>query len=74
MKHTYTAFCTTNTPMRDTIWIDTVQAETPELAIDVARLHCAEDWGEWNPQAITVLGLALGDVNIICWNDNGIQS
>lgn len=64
---TYTAFCQQDNG-RGTVWIGTVEAVDQEQAIDAARDQCAIDW-EWDPERVHCLGLALGGVTILYWDD-----
>lgn len=66
---TFTAFCQ-EAGGGGTIWIDQVQAESPELAADLAAINCAADW-EFEPDAVHVLGIARGNVEILLWEDQG---
>lgn len=64
---TFTAFCQ-QANGRGTIWIQAVEAETLEDAIPTAINDCAEAWG-YDPQAVHCLGIAVGDVEILHWQD-----
>ena len=67
---TYTVFCQAldGTP---TIWIDFVTAYTVEGAIKAGREACHKAWGgdDEDIEGIHVLGVALGNVNILFWKD-----
>lgn len=70
MIQTYTAFCQEDTG-EGTIWIDTVEAESLDGAILLAKVACAAEWGDefYEPEDIRVLGIAEGDVKILYWSD-----
>ena len=65
----YTAFCQ-QTNGRGTIWIDSVEADTDEEAIEAAQEACASDW-DYSPADVHVLGLIKGDVSVVYWDDLG---
>lgn len=64
---TYTAFCQ-STDGRGTIWIESIEADTVEAAIQIARERCAECW-EYSVEDVHCLGIAAGDVAIEHWED-----
>lgn len=66
---TYTAFCQ-QADGGGTIWIDTVQAETIADGVAAAQRDCAADWG-YQVERVHCLGLAVGDVKIAYWQDQG---
>lgn len=63
----YTAFCQ-QASGGGTIWIETVEAPDQDSAIELARTTCASEWG-YDREDVHVLGLALGNVNILMWDD-----
>ena len=65
----FTAFCQQSNG-HGTIWISTVEAESVEAAIGQAVADCASDWG-YDESDVHCLGLAAGDVDILCWEDIG---
>lgn len=65
-KQTFTGFCQQSNG-KGTVWIGSFES-TRELAIETARGLCAEVWG-YDRDAIHVLGIAEGDVNILHWED-----
>jgi hypothetical protein len=64
---TFTAFCQ-EADGTGTIWIQQVKAETIADAVAAARRDCAEDWG-FDVEHVHCLGLALGDCQIVHWED-----
>lgn len=63
----YTAFVIDQTTNTATTWIDRVEAETEEEAIEKAEIACAEDW-EYARDDVLCIGLAAGDVSIAYWH------
>lgn len=69
----FTVFCTEQDRSPDSaIWISSVGAGTSEEAAILGRACYADDWGLRQAQ-VRVIGVALGDVKIIAWNDEGIE-
>lgn len=66
---TYTAFCQ-EADLTGTIWIASVEAESPAEAGRLAIETCAEAW-EMEPDEVVLIGLAKGDVKIVFWDDSG---
>ncbi|MBK6800385.1 MAG: hypothetical protein IPG83_02540 [Novosphingobium sp.] len=66
-SNVFTAFCQ-EADGTGTIWIQQVKAETIADATAAARRDCAEDWG-FNVEQVHCLGLALGDCQIVHWED-----
>lgn len=66
MKMTFTGFCRQSDD-KGTTWIGSFKS-TREQAIETARSLCAEDWG-YDRNAVHVLGIAEGNVNILHWED-----
>lgn len=64
---TFTVFCQ-DADGGGTIWIDGVEADNKESAIEQGRAACAEDWG-FDVDNVHCLGLAAGDVKILQWDD-----
>lgn len=65
--NTYTAFCQ-QANGKGTIWVNNIDANTLEEAIDLAIQECALDW-EYLVTQVHCLGIAEGDVNILHWED-----
>ena len=65
--NTYTVFCR-NSDGQGTTWIDTVEAESLDEAMQVGREMCANAWN-CNVGDVHVLGVATGFENVIYWND-----
>lgn len=63
----YTAFCQ-QASGGGTVWIEAIEAEDLDSAIEVARETCAEAW-DYPTGDIHVLGIAEGNVNILMWDD-----
>ena len=51
-----------------TIWIECVEADDLESAMQVGKAACATDWG-CDTDDVRVLGVAEGDVDILFWED-----
>lgn len=66
-KNTYTGFCQ-DVSGEGTIWIDHVNADNEEDAMNLAREACANDW-DFELEQVHVLGLAEGNINILFWED-----
>jgi len=64
----YTVWCR-GSDGRGTIWIESVEATSPDAAKEAGRARCMEDWGEDDPAEVQVLGLAEGGVHILEWDD-----
>jgi hypothetical protein len=69
MTHKFTAFCQ-QADGKGTIWIGTVEVEENSctVAAAAAREECAAAWG-YDPEEVHCLGLAVGDVDIVYWED-----
>ena len=65
--NTYTVWCQDSSGT-GTIWIGTVHADSVEDAMEVGRSDCHEAW-DGSIDAIHVLGVAYGEVNILYWED-----
>lgn len=65
--NTYTVWCQDSSGT-GTIWIGTVDADSVEDAMEVGRSDCHEAW-DGSIDAIHVLGVAYGEVNILYWED-----
>lgn len=63
----FTAFCQ-SADGTGTIWIDGVEAENADAAVDAAVAKCAAAW-EVDADDVHCLGIAEGDVKILYWND-----
>ncbi len=63
----YTAFCQ-GADGRGTLWIDTVEAESVDEAVQLAIEHCANNW-DCGEDEVHCLGIAGGDVDILFWDD-----
>jgi hypothetical protein len=74
-QQTFTVFCEED-GSQGTLWIDTVSVPPStahsEIALQ-ARKKCANDWG-YPVEDVTCIGIAVGDVTIAQWDDNGIPS
>lgn len=65
--NTYTAFCQ-QANGKGTIWVNNIDANNLEDAIELAINECALDRGDL-PTNVHCLGIAEGDVNILYWED-----
>lgn len=65
--NTYTVWCQDSSGT-GTIWIGTVDADSVEGAMEAGRSDCHEAW-DGSIDAIHVLGVAYGEVNILYWED-----
>jgi hypothetical protein len=63
----YTAFCIDLTASNAPVWIDRVDAETEEDALDIAETKCAYDW-EYDAKNVRCIGLVEGDVKVAYWH------
>lgn len=72
MKQEFTAWCQ-QSDGRGTIWIGSIELETDGDYLPYAKLMareaCAADWGADDCSDIHCLGLAMGNVEIIDWED-----
>ena len=65
--NTYTVWCQDSSGTGP-IWVGTVMADDVEGAMEAGRSDCHEAW-DGSIDAIHVLGVAYGEVNILYWED-----
>lgn len=68
-RKTYTVFCQ-EADLTGTIWIESIQAATPEKAARKVIENCAAAW-EMDPSEVVLIGFAKGNVKILFWDDSG---
>lgn len=55
---------------RGTMFVTSQKGRTPQSAANKALRECSAEWGAGYPvSALTVVGIAKGDVELIEWND-----
>lgn len=67
---TFTVFCV-DVDHVETVWIGAVEAEDAQAAAIEGRRQCAEAWQAEEITDVRVMGVAVGDVEIALWDDEG---
>lgn len=72
-QRTYTVFCRDLTDSStSTMFIEHVEAESPEQAAVLGRARCATEW-DYPTDHVWVVGVAVGKVEIALWEDAGLS-
>lgn len=66
---TYTILVRDSTDPHSTTYIVAQDTDDVEAAKQMALQECADDWGRDDTEDLMILGVLLGDVEVLEWDD-----